>query len=42
MTNERSSVDSFFSNAWEFAVPVMENFIPASMVWDAIVTKHDL
>ncbi len=27
---------------WEFGVPVIENFIPASMVWDAIATKHDL
>ncbi len=27
--------------AWEFGVPVMENFIPASMVWEAIATKHD-
>ncbi len=27
--------------SWEFGVPVMENFIPASMVWDAIATKHD-
>ncbi len=26
---------------WEFGVPLMENFIPASMVWDAIATKHD-
>ncbi len=26
---------------WEFCVPVMENFILASMVWDAISTKHD-
>ncbi len=26
---------------WEFCVPVMENFIPASMVWNAIATKHD-
>ncbi len=24
-----------------FSVPVMENFIPDSMVWDAITTKHD-
>ncbi len=27
--------------SWEFDVPVMENFIPASMVWDAIASKHD-
>ena len=26
---------------WEFGVPLMENFIPASMVWDAIASKHD-
>ncbi len=26
---------------WEFGVPLMENFIPAIMVWDAIATKHD-
>ncbi len=26
---------------WEFGVPLMENFIPASMVWDVIATKHD-
>ncbi len=24
--------------AWEFCVPVMENLIPASLVWDAITT----
>ena len=28
-------------NIWELCVPVMDNFIPASMVWDAITTKHD-
>ena len=27
--------------AWEFCVPVMENFIPANIVWHAIATKHD-
>ncbi len=27
--------------AWEFGVPLMENFIPDSMVGDAIATKHD-
>ena len=27
---------------WEFGVPVMENVIPASLVWDAIATKYDL
>ena len=27
--------------SWEFGVPLMENFIPANMVWDAIATKHD-
>ncbi len=32
---------SMISTAWEFGVPVMENFIPASMLWDAIATKHD-
>ena len=29
------------TSPWEFCVPVMENFIPSSMVWDAIATKHD-
>ena len=28
-------------DTWEFDVSVMENFIPASMVWDVITTKHD-
>ncbi len=38
----RSQVSSAKSiTAWEFGVPVMENFIPASMVWDAITTKHE-
>ncbi len=32
---------SSFWYSWEFGVPVMENFIPASMVWDTIATKHD-
>ncbi len=30
-----------YLGAWEFGVPVMENFIPATMVWDAIPTKDD-
>ncbi len=32
---------SIAATSWEFGVPLMENFIPASMVWDAIATKHD-
>ncbi len=27
-------------SSWEFCVPVMENFIPAGMVWHAIAIKH--
>ncbi len=29
------------SGVHEFGIPVMESFIPANMVWDAITTKHD-
>ncbi len=34
-------IRTFHAREWEFGVPVMENFIPPSMVWDAIATKHD-
>ncbi len=37
--NEKHTVNH--AKAWEFGVPFMENFIPASMVWDVITTKHD-